>query len=255
MDRDIVSNVQVLDRALKLIDILAPEKELGVSEISSRAGLNRSTVHRLLEALLLHGYVEKTENGLYRIGMKIIIIAGYYINKLELITVALPHLWDLAISLDLSVNMAILDGFDTVFVARADPYRNSSIYSEIGMHTPAYATAHGQCLLAQFTLEALDQIIKKYTFEKRTENTITDSEALKDKLRKVRKQGYAVDDQGFVENMRCVGAPVYNFCGEPIAAISVSGSCSQLPLSRCNILAINVIETAEKISHGMCYNP
>ena len=185
------SNIQVLDRALYVLDILAAEgKPMNATDIATRTELNRSTVHRILEALSLHGYLDKNEHGLYKMGMKVVAMAGNYINSLELITISQPHLWDLTYSLDLSSYMAILSEKDVVYVAHADPYRRSSVYMEIGWRAPAYATAHGMCLLSQFSSDVFDAYFANFSFKKLAKNTITNVHELKQELRKVRTHGY-----------------------------------------------------------------
>ena len=248
---EIKTKLQVLDRAFNIIDILAPEISLSAAEISGRSGLNKSTTYRFLEALAQHGYVEKTHDGKYRLGLKIVTVAGYYINKLELITIAQPCLWDLAAKLNLSVFIAIQDGTDIIYIARADVYKLRQIYTDIGMRVPALQTAMGKCLLADLTAEMQNVLISK-TIEERKLGS-TDIEYYKEMLRDVRRKGYALDDQEFMENLRCIGAPVYDYCGETVAAICASGTCTQISEDRYDEISKIVIRAANDISQKLGY--
>lgn len=251
---DISTNLQVLDRTFKIIDVLAPVTALSVSEISSKTGLYKSTVYRFLDALIQHGYVEKTDTGLYKIGIKFVTVAGYYINKLELITSAQPYLWELATKLNLSVFMSIQDGADIIYIARADIFRMRQIYTDIGMRAPAISTAMGKCLLAQLSDKALEMTLSHKGIVKLTSHTITDMKELKKELHEIRLRGYAIDDQEFNENIRCIAAPVYDYCGDVVAAICASGTCSQLPAEYYEKYSEVVVEMADNISRKLGYN-
>lgn len=108
MEKKITTDVQVLDRAFNLIDIIAESgKDLAVEELVEKTGLNRSTVYRLVEALAAHGYLEKTEQSRYRLGMKVVSLAGCYVNNLDLISIAQPYLWDTSYKFGLTCYMAV----------------------------------------------------------------------------------------------------------------------------------------------------
>lgn len=254
-ENTVETNVQVLDRAFAILAIVSNESAsfLSVAEIAEKAQLNRSTVYRLLESMVAHGYIEKNPQGKYRLGIKLVSLAGNYINSLELVTIAQPHLWDLAYQLKLSSYMAILSGVEVVYVARADSFRRNSVFTEIGWRAPAYATAHGLCLLSQFSSASLDTILANMTFDKLAQNTVKNADDLKTLLREVRTRGYAIDDESYENGMRCIGMPVYNYCGEVIAAISVSGSCEQLPRSEWGRVIDIVASAANAISNKMGY--
>ena len=113
------ATVQSIDRALSIVEALAGEKEgLGVTEISTRVGLHKSTVHRLLSALGERGYVEQRSGGAYRLGMKIVELSSLYLNQVELKTEAQPYLRRLLQLTKQPVHLAMLEGLDRPPVAR-----------------------------------------------------------------------------------------------------------------------------------------
>ena len=119
------------------------------------------------------------------------------------------------------------------------------------MRVPALQTAMGKCLLADLTAEMQNVLISK-TIEERKLGS-TDIEYYKEMLRDVRRKGYALDDQEFMENLRCIGAPVYDYCGETVAAICASGTCTQISEDRYDEISKIVIRAANDISQKLGY--
>jgi len=218
------TDVQVLDRAFWLIDIISESgTDMSIGEITEKSGLNRSTAYRLAESLTAHGYLEKTANGHYTLGMRVVSLAGCYINNLDLISVAQPFLWDLAYKFGLTCYMAVLSGTEIVYVARADSFRRGSVFMEIGWRVPAYATALGWCLLSQFPVHVLESMMEGAEYKQFAKNTVRNFGELASFLRQTRQDGYIYEENGFQDGSCCVAVPIYNYCGEIIAAISISG--------------------------------
>ena len=138
------ATVQSIDRALSIIETLAGEKEgLGVTEISTRVGLHKSTVHRLLSALGERGYVEQRSGGAYRLGMKIVELSSLYLNQVELKTEAQPYLRRLLQLTKQPVHLAMLDGLEIIYIDKIETIHSIRMYSQIGRHQgdPAHAPA------------------------------------------------------------------------------------------------------------------
>lgn len=140
------NGVQVLDRAIDILELLAVEKEgLGVTEIGNRLGLHKSTVHRILAALGKRGLVEKSLNqSTYKLGLKMVEISSVYLNNIELKIEARPHLWDLSSKLNLVSHIGILDGDDVVYIEKINAVSNIRLYSEIGRRIPAFLPMSGR---------------------------------------------------------------------------------------------------------------
>lgn len=247
-------SVQSLDRALDILEALGSEQEgLGVTEIADRVDLHKSTVHRLLSTLLERGYVEKNEKGSYHIGLKLIEVVSIYINSLELQTEARPYVAQISTDLGLTAHLGVLEGDQVIYIERMDMYSGVKLYSQIGLRVHAYCSSLGKCLLSNFSKEELDRIMKDCSFNKFTPNTISSLEELHRDLKEVRLRGYGMDDQEFDMNNRCIGAPIYDYRGEIIAAISASGHPSLLTQERVPSVANYVMEKARDISRSMGY--
>jgi DNA-binding IclR family transcriptional regulator len=126
--------------------------------------------------------------------------------------------------------------------------------SRIGLRNPAHSSAVGKMILANFSEEELQRFFKEKSLMRRTENTITDPIQLREHLKTVRKQGYAVDDEENEKGIRCVAAPIYNETGKTVAAISITAPAFRV--TKKNIqetLKKEVMETASKISERLGY--
>lgn len=247
--------VQSIERAFEIIEALAVEpKGLSITQLSQKLSLHKTTVHRILQTLLSRGYVQKDPQTMhYKLGVKFVEISSLYLNNIELKTEAHPFLRELVAMLNVTVHLAILDGSDVVYIDKIEQVNSIRLYSSIGKRVPAYCTALGKVMLSKFSEEEIKKLLLTVTFYPYTQNTITDVEKLIDEIRLVRKRGFAVDNEEFQEGIRCIAAPVYDYRGEMIAAISISAPVSVLPPHKDEEVAQKVIETAKKISYRLGY--
>ena len=221
--------VRVLGRAFDILEALSRENApMTLSEISEAVGLSKSTVHRILTAMLDRSFVAKTDAGSYTIGFKIIELASTHINNLELLTEAAPFLDKITRELDLTAHLGILDGPDVVYLEKLDGHPNSQMYTRVGHRSPGFCSSIGKCLMAGMSSEELGEVLDLCDFKRYTKNTITDRRELIRHLRQVRLQGWAMDDEEFEEGHRCIGATIYDYRGLPVAAISASVSAGVL---------------------------
>ncbi|MDR1560519.1 MAG: IclR family transcriptional regulator [Clostridiales bacterium] len=247
-------SLQLIERVFAVLEYLSGAREAkGPSEIASFLSLPKSTVHRLLSSMLNLGYVEKTGSGTYRIGVKLVGIVSNHINSLELRTEARPVLTDLRAELGLAVYLGILDGFEVVYVEKLDIERNLRIYTQIGLRVPAYCSSLGKCLLSCLSGNELGYLLQNNRLRRFTQNTITDPAELKTCLRRVRTRGWAMDNSEYIPRSRCIGAPVYDYRGEMIAAVSASGPESLLSDERTESVADAVVRAGKEISRRLCF--
>lgn len=246
--------VQSVDRVLDMIEVLAEEqKGLGVTELANRVGLHKSTAHRLLATLARRNYIEKTEAGTYKIGLKLIEAVSCYINSLELQTEARPYIVQITSHLGLTSHLGVLDGDQVVYIEKMDVVSTVKMYSQIGLRMHAYCSSLGKCLLSNYSKEELEGRMKNCSFIKFTPNTISNMEELHEEMAKVRRQGWAMDDQEFEIGHRCIGAPIYDYRGDIIASISASGDVRVLTDDRIEDTASYVKQVALELSRSMGY--
>lgn len=247
-------NVRVLDRAFDIVEVLSQaRKPMSLGDISKQTEMSKSTVHRLLQAMHARHYVEKDKNSYYSIGLKFIELVSYHINGLELHTEAKPYLSVLRSELDLTVHLGILEAEEVIYVEKMDLYPSTMLYSQIGYRTPAYCSSMGKCLLSCLSGEELKEALSGCHFKQFTPHTITNMYDLKQHLKKVRQQGWAMDDQEYMLGHRCVGAPIFDYRGDSIASVCVSGSITQISDERLSMIVELVKKTALQISRRMSY--
>lgn len=247
-------SVHVVDRVFSILEYLSlAQGSKGPTEIAEQTGLHKSTVHRLLSSLCDCGYVERTAQGTYHIGIKLVEIASNHINNLELQTEARPILNELHDELGLAVYLGILDHSEVVYVEKMDASRNLRLYTQIGLRVPAHCSSLGKCLLASLSGDEIDYLLSREKLERYTPNTITTALEFKKHLREVRRQGWAMDNEEYIIGNRCIAAPIFDYRGEAIAAASASGPSTLLTDDRIPTVTEKVKQVAAEISRRLCY--
>lgn len=247
--------IQVIDRALDILELLATEKGgLGVTEIGIKLGLHKSTVHRIVSAMGERGYIEKAaKNGIYKVGLKLVELSSILLSNVELKTEARSYLWELTSKLNLTSHLAILDGVDAIYIEKVDVLSNIRLYSQIGRRIPVYCSALGKSLLSGLFDEELENVVSKCNFIKLTPNTIIDGSELIRQIKQVRVTGWSVDDEEHDEEIRCIAAPVFDYRGKVIAAVSISGPISTVSKEKDESNGELVAGVALKISKRLGY--
>lgn len=246
--------VQSIERALDIIESAASSQEgKTLTEISCDTGIHKSTVYRILTTLMNRGYLARKEDGNYRIGHKMIEVISFYISELEIQTEARPYITEISEYLGMSAYMGVLEGDKVVYVEKANAMGSVSTFSSIGLRIPAYCSALGKCLLSGLSKSELEETMKDCSFIKFTPNTIDSMDMLQRDLIKVRERGWAVDNEEYEKGHRCVGAPVYDYKGDIVAAVSTCGDVHILTDERMEETAAYIKKVAGEISRKLGY--
>jgi IclR family KDG regulon transcriptional repressor len=249
--------VQTIERASSILDILGQSPQgIGIRELSTKIKLPKGTTHRLLSSLSYLGYARQdTKARNYFLGFKLVELGNLLLSQLDLRKEAEPFLRDLAERTRETVHLVFLDRNEIVYIDKVETDQNSSglrMASRVGLRNPAHSCAVGKVLLSYLSEEELNNIIKEKGLGKRTENTITNPAQLKEHLKNVRAQGYAIDDEENEKGIRCVAAPIYNEGGKVVAAISISGPAFRVTKKMIHErLKKELIETAIKIAQRL----
>lgn len=243
-------HVQVLDRALAILDTLSAEgPDLSLADVSVALGLHKSTAHRLIMVLERHKLIERnSDNGRYRLGLKLFELGTKAVSKLDLRERARPFLERLMLETSETVHLCILDDSEVVYLDKVEPARSVRMASSVGRRNPAYCTAVGKAMLAYLSDSQVEAIVRKQGLRAVTANTITSFVELKKELNAIRERGYAIDNEEIEEGVRCVGCVVRNFSGEPVAAISISAPAFRLTKDKVKSLAQPVVAAASALS-------
>ncbi|MGE4277858.1 MAG: IclR family transcriptional regulator [Lawsonibacter sp.] len=246
-------SIRSVDRALDLIEVLSESgTKLGPTKLAELTGMDKSTAYRLLTTLKSRGYADRDKaTGTYSLGPTLVTLVSRYLGSLELQTEARPFLSELSTDLGLTTHLGLLDGNEVIYVEKLDCAPTPQLYAQIGNRVPAYCSSLGKCLLSCLSGEDLVEIMSGCNFKRYTEKTIPNVRALREHLRKVRIQGWAIDDEEWQPGHICIGAPVYDYRGEIIAAVSASGNKSMISDSRVPAVIEAVKNTAECISCRM----
>jgi len=249
--------VQTIERASTILETLGQTPQgISIKDLSVKVNLPKGTTHRLLSSLSYFGYVRqdsKTRD--YFLGLKLVELGQLLLSQLDLRKEAEPFLRDLSERTKETVHMVFLDRNEIVYIDKVELDHNPSglkMASRVGLRNPAHSCAVGKVLLSHLSEDEMNQIIKEKGLPKRTENTITDYIQLKECLKIVRTQGYAIDDEENERGIRCVAAPIYNESGKAVAAISITGPAFRMTKKMIQeILKKEVMETALKISQKL----
>jgi IclR family pca regulon transcriptional regulator len=219
--------VQSLERGLMVLRAFdADHRELGLSEVARIAGLTRAAARRFLLTLVSLGYMNQAD-GRFSLSPRVLELGYSYLSSLTLPEVAAPHMETLVASVNESSSISVLDGTEIVYVARVPTRRIMSITLAVGTRLPAYATSMGRVLLAALPEATLETRLAQIEMRPLSARTITEVDALRVVLDRVRRQGWAAVDQELEEGLRSLAVPIHDAAGTVVAALNVSVHASR----------------------------
>ncbi|KJR47811.1 Transcriptional regulator, IclR family [Desulfosporosinus sp. I2] len=248
--------VQTLERSLDVLEVLAQAEEpLGVTEIGNRISLHKSTVHRILQTLCHRGYVEKKkDHERYQLGIKIIELGIRFFNDLEIRKVAAPVLSDLVKVLDEVAHLVLPDEGEIVYIDRAESSQVVSMHSKVGRRAPMHCTAVGKALLSTMPEEEVRHILEQKGMTSYTPNTITDIDTLLVELRQIKATKISIEKEENEIGIICLGTPIFDYSGQAIGAISVSGPASRIQEKGITRIGEEMKKSGERISANLGFD-
>ena len=240
-------SVPAVEKAFLILEVLARSHSgLTLRELAQLCGLPKSSVHGILVTLQRCGYLYRNQRtSRYLFARKLLTLANNAISGLELREQAVPYMRILARRTQLPVHLGIVEFDEAVIVAKLESLLKPwPIASWVGKRMELHCTGLGKALIAHWTDSQLERLAQERTLSRHNENTISSLRLLKEDLQKVRRLGYAVDDEEHVLGCRCVAAPLYDSRGEVIAAISVSGSTVEITSDHLPGLAAEVLSVS-----------
>jgi len=198
------------------------------AELSRRANLPGASGYRLVQTLEKVGAVVRSPRGRYRPSMLLISISRGEGAGDRLRAASEDILRDLADRHAITVHMGVLDEGMVTYVAKHGGSAEFAVHTEVGAQQEAYCSGLGKVLLAALPDEALDDFLRDGDLVALTPHTITDPTAFRDEMRRVRTQGYAIDDCEISPEMRCVAVPIRDGAGRVVAAVSVCGEAGRI---------------------------
>ena len=250
---------QSLERGLAILSCFTPKRPvLGIADIADHLGMSRSTTHRYVITLVALGYLEQGASRKYRLGLRVTDLGMSALNSTGLREHSHPYLQELRQQTSYTVNLAVLDGAEILYIDRARSFRRGQSKIDLDLHPgsrlPAYCTAMGKLLLANLPDSEQRDLLASMKLTKRGPNTITSKKALRDELEEVRAAGFAVNDQELAPELYSIAAPVRNENREVVAAINIAAHSSMISLEEMvDALGPHLVSTADRISARLGY--
>jgi DNA-binding IclR family transcriptional regulator len=249
------AQVQSVDRALSVLDLLAQRGEAGVTELAAELGVHKSTAFRLVTALERRQLVEQIgDRGKYRLGLGILRLAAATTGRLEVTRESREVSERLARDLGETVNVAILDDGAAVNLVQEFGPASVGTRNWIGRRTPLHATSSGKILLAHAPADVRRAFLA-YPLPRLTERTVVDPAQLQRQLEDAVKTGWAATDEELEVGLTALAAPIRDGDGRVVAAISVSGPSYRLKPSSFGDVAPTLVQGADEISARLGFFP
>ena len=248
--------IKVLNKTFSILEILLKhDSAMNMTEISEKLGLYPSTIHRILDTLKYWGYVEQNTNTQkYQLGLKLLELGMAKLHQIDLVREVTPYLKELVKQYNETVHLGVLEEGEVLYLAKEESSQTIRMISYIGKRAPLHCTALGKVLLAYMSEEERKKILEEKELPRLTKNTITDKGELEKELDKIREQDFALDREENEKDVRCIGAPIRNYKGKVIAAISISIPIFRIDKNVENNLKEALIKTTNKISKRLGYN-
>jgi len=240
---------QTLLRGLDVLEAVA-DGPITLADLAERLGMNRSTTHRLANALVDRRYLTFTPRSGYRFGPKLLELGYLAQEQADLVRLAREHLEALAAATEDTVHLGILDRELALYLAKIPGRRRVEISSRVGDRHPLTSTGLGKALLLDSSPSTWERL-----FHADDPNGRRDYDLWKTRMQGYADAGYAFDLEENEDQIRCVAAPVRNAGGEIVAALSVSSAAQYMADERMNALTKDVLATAHAISAELGWSP
>lgn len=250
------STLLSVDKALSIVELMMRRAEpLSARAIAEEAGINRTTTHRLLNALIHRGWIEKPAGtASYRLGLKFVALAhvgSLGRSFLEEVRPAMEHLSRLSRE---TVHLGVLDGFEVLHVDKIESLERVGIASKIGSRGAPHTTGLGKALLAAGPDAVLEAYLE-YAVGDGALVRVADPAAVRADVARTRERGYSIDDEEDSIGVRCLGVAVRGAGGAPLCAISLTGPSPRFTLERVRAYAPEAMATAAALSRQLGWQP
>ena len=244
--------LQTVVKALATLRLFTVEQEwLGVREIGRMLDVNSATVHNLLRTMAGSGLVEQhPETKKYRLGLGLVKLAGTKLAQLDVVTAASGPMKELMEKTRETITLSVLYGNDLLYLAKLESPQPVRVASRIGGGAPIHCSANGKSLLAFRPDDEIDRLLTG-PLRRFTPETVTDPRKVRNELRQIRMQDYAVDFGGYIADVHAVAAPVRDVTGSVVASIGIVAPAGRLPRAKVKAFATLATHAAGRISASL----
>jgi DNA-binding IclR family transcriptional regulator len=224
------------------------------TDLVAQTKLSKSTAHRILSILTNEGMVHYDEHTkTYRLGMRIMEWAAHIWRDFDLREVSLEEMKMLNTDTGENINLAIRDNLDIIYMNRVESFKPVRAVATLGARASIHCTGLGKALTAHLPEEEQSEIAHALKFEKMTDHTIENAEVFLSRLEETRRHGYGMDDCEFRDEIRCIAAPIFDFRGLPVGALSISTLVFRVPRDTLLSWAPKLIAAAKSVSQKIGY--
>jgi IclR family KDG regulon transcriptional repressor len=245
-----LSSVRNAARLLK--EFSRGSREIGVTELSRRLGIGKSTAHRLLNTLAEERLLEQDPvTGAYRLGLAMYELGASVSMHTDLHEACSPVVDQLRNATRETVQVAVLDGREVVYVERRESPQTLRLFGRVGHRNDAHCTSTGKLLLAYLPPQRLEVLMDGWVLQRKTPHTIHDIDVLRQELDRVRQRGWAENINEAEMGVASVAAPIRNGLGEVVAAVSVAGPLQRITNDSLKRFARPTVEAGLAISRRL----
>jgi IclR family transcriptional regulator, acetate operon repressor len=249
-DAERSGQVQSISRALSLLDALARSHDgLTLTELAHTVGLATSTAHRLLTTLQQARFVRFDPlSALWQVGVQAFIVGNAFARTRDVTMMARPYLRRLMEESGETVNLYVAEEGEAICMAQVESRRMMRAIARPGGRVKMHCSGAGKAIMAFLPERELGRTLECHGLPRFTEKTLTTPKALRAALEQVRARGFAVDDEEHEVGLRCVGAPILDEHGLPLAGLSVSGPTARIADHRLALIGALVAQTAKAVT-------
>lgn len=252
-----VSGMEQLRSASKIfliLESLCANGEQGVSELSAKLKIGKSSIHRFLSFLKALGYVNRNANNKkYYPTLRVFQIGAMVRGRNRIVNIARPYMEELGNKFHETINLGFFENNEIVYIDKVESIQALRMDLAIGRRVPAYCTALGKVFLAYLPEKDIKEYCRKTQFKGLTEKTITSEKELMKHLGIIKSEGVAIDDREIDNGIRCIAAPVRDDSGNVVGAISVAGPTVRLTMERLKSFKQPLLNVTKDIAQKLGY--
>ncbi|OES45129.1 IclR family transcriptional regulator [Domibacillus iocasae] len=210
-------------KSMEIIKLFFKEEKLTLLQMIEKTGLPKTSAYRMAESLLELGFLEKDQEGAYRLGLIFLALGNLVADRLDIRSVALPYMKRLRKETGEAVNLVIRDGDEAVYIEKVDTQERVRVYTQIGRRAPLYGGACPRILLSFMEQDEQEQLIESFQMIRYAKGTPENKEELRQLIQKTRKNGWSISHSELEDHSSALAAPIFNHKGDVIAGISLVG--------------------------------
>lgn len=248
--------VQNVGLSFDILFYIAKKNSVKLKDLEDKFFVSSQALEKILEILIIRGYLDYNKRKKqYTLGIKNFELGQSYLSHGEIRRQARPYLQNLATEFNENVYLATRSNFEIVYIDAYEVSRNVIVKSRVGRLLPMYASASGKIHLAYMDNEDVEEFFREIKLEKFTENTIVDKQKLLEEIVLTRERGYAIDNEEWEKEVRCISVPVRNYTGDVVAAITLSAPSFRLPFDTLHgKIREKFLEASDELSEKLGYS-